>query len=235
MALPALPLKDFDESRIGYVLRMLMLRLQDESGQPQPSYVQQRLSEIAYGAKLALGFAEGLFTGARARYRVMQDDFRRDYAAIQKLFGPELAAVLGRGLAASFDEFILRPVFESVPTGLTPQSAAAAQRLIEMFDAMALLETIGVINDIAKAGQFFDMLGTGVDDLYEALMLEGQRWGTAVVLEPDAHRQGVMIGQPIGVAIFEVVRAIVEPPPLDAAHLISSLALTAAEQKALGL
>lgn len=231
----AVSLKDYDENRLSYVLSVLMMRLHAAQGAAFPNSLKQRIDDITYGTQLLVGFTEGAFGGARARYRVMQDDFRRDYAAIQKLFGLELAEALGRGLAASFDEFFLRPVLESVPTGLLPKSAAAAQRLIDMFDAMALIKTLGFVDDIAKSGNFLAMLAVGVEELFELIMLEGQHWAVSVIIEPDAQRQGVMLGRPVGVALFEIVRALVEPPPLDLAHLVSSLALTRAEQQALGL
>lgn len=212
-----------------------MMRLQVSHQQPNDPYLMRRLEEATYGSQLAIGFGGGLFKGIRARYAVMRGDFQRDYALIQKLFSVEFAVVAGDALTVSFNEFLVRPIFEKIPEGLTPEASAAAQRLIEMFDAMALLNIIGLIDDLVKANQLFDQLGVGVEELLEILAMEGQAWASSVVLEPDAGRQGAMLGESLGVALFEIVRIIVEPPALDAAHLVSSLALTSAEQQALGI
>lgn len=231
----SMPLKDFDEGQLGYVLRLVMARLHASQSTPNVSLHTRRFEEVAYGTQLAVGFGDGLFKGVQLRYAVMRDDFRRDYALIQKLFSAEFFVAAGKGLAASFDEFFIRPLFEEVPAGLQPESALAAQRLIEMFSAMKLLDTIGLIDNISKAGQFFALIGAGFEEVLEILEMEGQSWASSVVLEHDALRQGAMIGEAVGMALFEIVRIVLEPPTLDAAHLISSLALTGAEQQALGL
>lgn len=235
MALPDLPLKDYDESQLSYVLRLALYRLEQSEAAANPSYVAARVSDAIYGAKLALGFGEGLFAGVRARYAVMRDDFRRDYALIQKLFSADFVLATGTALAASFDEWFVRPAFETVPTGLKPEAAAAAARMIEMFDAMALLNTLGLVDDITKAGHFWDMLGAGVDDLLDAVAMEAQGWARRAILEPDPVRQGAMLGELAGTVLFEVVRTIVEPPAVDAAHMISSFGITSSERQVLGI
>lgn len=235
MALPEVPLKDYDESRLGYVLRMTLYRLEQSQAGPNQPYFSARIADAVYGGKMALGFGDGLFAGIRARYAIMRDDYRRDYAMLQKLFSAELALATGAAIAASFDEWFVRPAFEVAPTGLKPEAAVAAQRMIEMFDAMALLNTIGLINDVANAGQFWEMLGAGVEDLLDAVSLEAQGWATRAILEQDPVRQGAMLGELAGSILFEVVRMIVEPPALDAANLISSFGITSDERQVLGI
>ncbi len=235
MALPDVPLKDYDESRLSYVLRLTLHRLEQSQAGPSQPYIVSRVADAIYGAKMALGFGDGLFVGIRARYAVMRDDYRRDYAMIQKLFSAEFALATGAAVASSLDEWFARPAFERVPTGLKPEAAAAAQRMIEMFDAMALLNAIGLIDDVAKAGHFWEMLGAGVEDLLDAVSLEAQGWATRVILEQDPVRQGAMLGELAGSVLFEVVRMIVEPPALVRANLISSFGITSAERQVLGI
>ncbi|UUL83804.1 hypothetical protein [Sphingomonas qomolangmaensis] len=239
MALPVFPLKNFDESRSEYVVALLVSRVrasvEDPGVSPGFYLIEKPISDAIDAAKLASGFATGVHRGAKARYAVMQEDFRRDYAALRQLFSAELGAAFGHALAAGFDEWLRRPIVELNPTGLTPDSIAAARRMIEMFEAERFLQMIGLVDSIVKAGALLETLALGADELFELLAGEGTSWARTVLLETDPQRQGEMLGRPVGVALFEVVRMIVEPPALDAMHMLGVLAPTAAEKQAIGI
>lgn len=236
-------LRQWQEGDIEYAMRCAMTMLaSDVRGDPVGTDFARRVSDPAYLVGMVIGYHVGFFDGASARYLAWKKDLfdvfataRKIILADKRLIATNAAKTIELGLSAGVREFFLRPWIEEVPIDLAPESADSARVLIDIYHAGPFLEWLGMLDELKGGTTLSELVGIAANDLSVALVNAGDAAIRQFLLEHDSQRQGAMLGSLVGAATVELIRIIVEPPALNLAELVATLALSYDERRQLGI
>lgn len=152
-----------------------------------------------FGAIFAAGFVEGFVEGFVAGARTWRDEFKA------------MLHLVGVGTVVGVAEFFVRPLVETDPEGLLPQSKEALETLNSLRTLKPVflwLDAVGPEQAVAT----FRSLIPSAGEVAEMIGVIGRKWLLELCdLAPDAERMGAHCGHLFGRAALELIRADVEP------------------------
>lgn len=125
-----------------------------------------------------------------------------------------LFRLVGIGSVVGLTEFFARPVLESEPVGLLPQSREAVESLQAVRTLAPVVRWLDAVGPAQVLAELRDLMPAAAE-LATILANAGARWGAEVLaLADDAIAVGRKIGGLAGRVVLELIRAVVEPQAL---------------------
>jgi hypothetical protein len=199
------------------------------SEQPGDSMVVRLLAKMAdpvYLAEFGFGVLEGVMVGGGAHLRTWRDDLQSTVRVGVRFLKDDALVVIPVGTAVSLYEFF-RTDFDPKTSGqLSPAVEAILERLKIIHEYEPVLAMLDVLNEKTKDKSLLVLFNIAGQDIWDTMKAAGWGWARSFLLLTDeAEKQGQKLGELLGAAIVELVRAFVEPPELSMAELITLLDL----------
>ncbi|MFZ5762736.1 MAG: hypothetical protein ACOY8P_07420 [Thermodesulfobacteriota bacterium] len=177
------------------------------------------LGDSAFVAKLSVGYVEGFAAGFLDGAKLWRDEFTA------------MLRLVGVGTIVGVAEFFVRPLVESDPEGLMPQSQEALSRLNSLRTMKPVLLWLDAVGMETALDTLRHLIPTA-DELTEVVILAGRDWLLELCGKAqDARAMGAQCGRLFGRLALELMRGGVEPFSFGVAGSIENEVLATEEDR----
>lgn len=152
-----------------------------------------------FPARSSIGFVEGFVLGFLDGAKLWLNDLSA------------LARLVGVGTTVGLAEFFARPLFESDPAGLMPQTRRALENLNTVKRLKPVFQWLSAVGPEEAVRTLRELIPTAEDIAAIVGRAVGEWFAKLVALAPDSTAVGEQVGRLVGRVVLEIIRCDVEP------------------------